>query len=285
MRRVLAVALFCAGLFCLAQQPSAQDMLLHAGSPLSVPAGSLLLDTLSASPSLAYSSRKLRSAYPGKALQTQSSVDVGFNGSNDLDTSGLSGTNAIKIWYNQSVAGGSDASQTNAGRQPVIQSSGTLQTQNNHVWQQAISANTTNLDITATLTQPYTIAALFKFSNTAIGNTLVGDFSNSKIFINIANISGAKLALNAGSSLAFGAPDTNLHSLFAVVNGGSSSITIDGTTVSGAAGVNNVTAFQIWEFAGDGNLGEFIILPGALTPGSGDLALIRSSFQSYWLAP
>jgi hypothetical protein len=48
--------------------------------------GSLLLDTLSVSPTVAYSTRKLRAAYAGSAMRVQRSSD-----STQLDTVGLLG--------------------------------------------------------------------------------------------------------------------------------------------------------------------------------------------------
>lgn len=246
-----------------------------------VKSSGLLLDTLSATASLAYSSRKLKAAYGGSALQTQSTVNVGFNGSGDLDTSGLSGTNSIKIWYDQS-GNVVNATQNTGGRQPIIQSSGSLITQNGHVWQQAISANQTSMDFSLPLSQPFTIAALFKFANVNVGNTLVGDFNTALVSIGIN--SGPTLVGFAGVNFNGGTPDTSLHTLFFIANGASSNVIVDGVSHLGNAGTNNIGAQnQLWEFAGDGNLGEFMIFPVVL--GAGDLNLIRTSWQSYWGAP
>jgi hypothetical protein len=92
----------------------------------------LLLDTY---PSLlAYSLRKLRTAYTGSAIRVRrvsdnAEQDIGFVG-NQLDTSALtsfvgSSSGRITKWYNQGSTGGVDNfNQTSAGSQPFIVSSG-----------------------------------------------------------------------------------------------------------------------------------------------------------------
>jgi hypothetical protein len=92
----------------------------------------LLLDTY---PSLlAYSLRKLRTAYTGSAIRVRRESDnveqdIGFVG-NQLDTSALtsfvgSSSGRITKWYNQGSTGGVDNfNQTSASSQPFIVSSG-----------------------------------------------------------------------------------------------------------------------------------------------------------------
>lgn len=97
---------------------------------------SLLLDTYPAA--VAYSLRKLRTAYSGSAIRVRrasdnTEQDIGFSG-NNLDTSALStfcaGTDGfVKTWYDQS-GNGYDLSQTTAGTQPRIVSGGTVDTKN-----------------------------------------------------------------------------------------------------------------------------------------------------------
>jgi len=98
-------------------------------------APSLLLD-LYPSAAAAYSVRKLRSAYSGSAIRVRRSsdnteTDIGFSGAN-LDTSSLttfcSGTNGfVTTWYDQS-GNAKNATQSTAGYQPQIVSSGTILT-------------------------------------------------------------------------------------------------------------------------------------------------------------
>ncbi|TXH53659.1 MAG: hypothetical protein E6Q97_12685 [Desulfurellales bacterium] len=94
---------------------------------------SLLLDTYS-SAAVAYSLRKVRTAYSGSAIRVQRSnddteQDIGFDGSGNLDTSALasfvgSNTGYIVTWYDQS--GNSNNATATGSTRPVIVSSGTL---------------------------------------------------------------------------------------------------------------------------------------------------------------
>jgi hypothetical protein len=96
-----------------------------------------LLDTYP-NAAAAYSVRKLRSAYTGNAIRVRRSSDnaeqnIGFDGSGNLDTTALtsfcSGTNGfVTTWYDQS-GNGVNLTQTTAGNQPQIVSSGAILTQ------------------------------------------------------------------------------------------------------------------------------------------------------------
>lgn len=99
---------------------------------------SLLLDTLSLSATMAYSTRKLRNSYNGSALRVRRSnddaeLDIGFSGI-DLDTITLlnhvgSNNGFVTTWYDQ--IGSKNAIQTNTLRQPWIVNSGSMILQNN----------------------------------------------------------------------------------------------------------------------------------------------------------
>lgn len=103
------------------------------------PSASLLLDTYNGA-AAAYSLRKLRAAYTGAAIRVSRSsdsaqMDIGFNGSGELDTITLltfvgSGTGSIFTWYDQS-GNSNNAIHTPAfSAAPRIVISGVLQTQN-----------------------------------------------------------------------------------------------------------------------------------------------------------
>jgi hypothetical protein len=92
----------------------------------------LLLDTYPAL--IAYSTRKLRTAYSGSAMRVRRETDnveqdIGFV-SNELDTASLtsflgSTTGSVVKWYNQGTGGTtSDMIQTSAGSQPKATTSG-----------------------------------------------------------------------------------------------------------------------------------------------------------------
>jgi hypothetical protein len=97
----------------------------------------LLLD-LFPNASVAYSLRKLRTAYSGSAIRVRRSSDnteqdIGFVG-NNLDTASLltfcgAGNGFVTTWYDQS-GNARNATQTTAGNQPQIVSSGALLTVN-----------------------------------------------------------------------------------------------------------------------------------------------------------
>lgn len=95
----------------------------------------LLLDNYPSA--AAYSLRRLRTAYSGNAIRIRRSndnaeQDIGFS-SNTLDTAAISsfvGSNNafVTTWYDQS-GNGVDLTQTTAGKQPIIVTSGTLEVQ------------------------------------------------------------------------------------------------------------------------------------------------------------
>jgi hypothetical protein len=103
-----------------------------ASSRASAPAVSLLLDTYPGA-AAAYSLRKLRTAYAGSAIRVRRSsdnaeTDIGFNGSNQLNTTALLtfcgvSSGFISIWYDQS-GNSNNLIQSTLSKQPQIVSSG-----------------------------------------------------------------------------------------------------------------------------------------------------------------
>jgi PKD repeat protein len=98
----------------------------------------LLLDAFP-NAAAAYSLRKLRAAYTGSAIRVRRSTDnteqdIGFNGSNGLDTTALlafvgAGNGFVATWYDQS-GNGRDVIQTSSANQPQIVSSGSVIAEN-----------------------------------------------------------------------------------------------------------------------------------------------------------
>jgi PKD repeat protein len=98
----------------------------------------LLLDAFP-NAEVAYSLRKLRAAYTGSAIRVRRSSDnteqdIGFNGSNGLDTTALTtfvgaGNGFVTTWYDQS-GNGRDVTQTSSANQPQIVSSGIVVSKN-----------------------------------------------------------------------------------------------------------------------------------------------------------
>ena len=99
--------------------------------------GGLLLDEYGTNNKLAYSVRKLRTAYTGSCMRVRNGssveLDIGFDSSGNLDESALlthcgAGDGFVVYWYDQSGNGG-DMQQRTA-RQPQIVSSGVVLKQN-----------------------------------------------------------------------------------------------------------------------------------------------------------
>ena len=95
---------------------------------------SFLLDTYGANVKIAYSVRKLRTAYAGNCMRVRNDssveLDIGFDGSGNLDESALlthcgSGDGFVVKWYDQSGNGG-NMEQGTGSVQPQIVSSGAV---------------------------------------------------------------------------------------------------------------------------------------------------------------
>ena len=117
--------------------------------------GALLLDDYP-NAAAAYSLRKLRNAYAGDAIKVRRSSDnteqdIGFV-ANELDTSSLltfvgSGDGFVSTWYDQS-GNGINSTQGSASKQPIIVSSGVVNTLNGKPTMQFISAFVMDLNLT-----------------------------------------------------------------------------------------------------------------------------------------
>lgn len=108
------------------------------GTYQNVPPGPLLLDNYT-SAGAAYSTRKLRTAHSGYALRVRRStdsatLDVGFDGSGNLDTAsmltfvGAGNDGFVSIWYDQSGNSRNLTAASDAG-QPKIVAAGSVVTQ------------------------------------------------------------------------------------------------------------------------------------------------------------
>ena len=87
----------------------------YVGRPVAVSAPSLLLDVYGTNVKIAYSVRKLRTAYAGSCMRVRNGssveLDIGFDGSGNLDEAALlthcgSGDGFVTKWYDQSGNGG-----------------------------------------------------------------------------------------------------------------------------------------------------------------------------------
>lgn len=247
--------------------------------PLAKSSG-LLLDTLAGTPVLAYSTRKISAAYAGSAIQIQSGTNVGFSGG-DLDTSGLSGTNSIKTWYDQ--VGSNNAANATGGQQPIIQTSGVLDTQNGHVW----AAGTAGTALQNLLVQasPYSVAVLARLDGSAANGAIIGtQFAGGHLALG-SNGGSAWLLANANNTVTGGTADTSVHTLIAIISSGTIQLLVDGALVlSGATTADTMSSgFDLWDFGSSVHIGEVIVMSGAMS--GGDQTKIKNSWISYWNAP
>lgn len=275
-----------------------QMMLLGAGT--GVPPTPLLIDTLAATASHAYSSRKIRAAYAGFAMRVQrtsdnTTQDIGFS-SGDLDTTALAtfcgvSVCGVSIWYDQ--VGSTNCTQGTQASQGRVTNAGTNDVLNSHVavrWG-GISANTYCLVTQSLLAQPNTIAMAAKFV-TIVSGTAMTD-GNTTTPRNIIGTTGTtQYQLYAGTVLNGGTPDTTTtHAFIGIFNGASSSLVQDGSSIiSGNANTLGLNNFIIGGTKGGGAQvgqnfldGEFIVFNSAIS--GGDQTLIRTSWQSYWGTP
>jgi hypothetical protein len=272
-------------------------MLVGRGGILSLPASGggtqLILDTMSATAAAAYSTRKLRSAYAGNALQAKlsggSTQNIGFV-SGDLDTGALATFAAgasvgISTWYDQ-TANARNVVQSTFSATPQIVNSGTNYTQNGHVWASGTIAASTEigLDSGVSIPGPFSVAVVFRFADNPSFNNMVGDYFGGSWTLYAQ--STAHFTLNPGSGSAGGAgtPDTSLHSIIAVFDGASSQVYLDGASLTVGQGSDVLpTAAAIDMWSADMYCGEVIIFNGVI--GSTDVATYHASAQSWWGTP
>lgn len=274
--------------------------------PLLVPAPTgKLLNTLSATASHAYSTRKLLTAYAGSAVQVLRTTDsttqnIGFDGSGNLDSAALNtfctgATCGVSIWYDQ--IGTANCSAGAAINQPRLYLTATVDTLNSHP---APLFGVTNANSPCTVTQsllaqPNTIAFATKHNSQVVnGHWTDGATSSPRNIIGVSGSPATTYQLYAGTTgLTGGTLDTSTHAVIGIFNGASSSLTVDGVvviptgTTPGSQGLNN---FVIGAANGGGGaigmkgyIGEFITFNSSIS--GADQALIRTSWQSYWGTP
>lgn len=176
---------------------------LRTGQAGSVSGGgaSNILDTLGLTAQVAFSTRKLRSAYAGSALQVRRSSDnttqdIGFDGSGNLDTAALAtfvsaNSGFISKWYDQSGAA-ADAVQATQANQPRLVNAGTNDTLNakpalrfTATTQQLVSSasaayvNAKFLNVVASVASLAAVAPLIGSSGSATGFELRLDTSGN----------------------------------------------------------------------------------------------------------
>jgi hypothetical protein len=257
-----------------------------------------LLDALTVSPAVAFSTRKLRAAYSGFALRVKrtgdnTQQDIGFVGT-DLDTASLSsfvGSNdgSVTILYDQS-GNGHDATGVGATA-PLIIKTGVLKTRNGKaiIGQPVSGAGTCGWTFSGvSLSQPDSYGVVAAIASS--GNFVDGATGSSSRQI-IAN-TGTNWSIYAGAGPvnSSSASDSNIHGLVAVFNGSNSFLYVDSSAVINAnAGTQAFPnpagiSFDASNGQTDGDYCEYIGgLSGSIS--ATDLLTLTSSWHSYWGTP
>lgn len=273
---------------------------LGALGKASVPAPSgLLLNNLSVPTAVAYSTRKLRSAYAGAALQVRRSSDsttqdIGF-ASNNLDTASLatfcSGvTCTVTTWYDQS-GNAVPANTGNVSQEPRIYFSGAVEVLNSHAALRYGLAATNAMEFVVALSQPVSIAiAAQHLTQVVSGHYTDGLNSSPRQLLGVGLGSPPTQYQIYSGSAAFGGGTLDLlsHDVVGIFNGASSSMIVDGVTVaSGNSGSDGLGTQVIGAGNGsapnasmNGFIGEYLVFNSVL--GATDQATIRTSWQTYW---
>lgn len=237
-----------------------------------------LLD-LYGSAAVAYSMRKLRTAYAGACVRVRTSAagnaetDIGFDGNGNLDETALaaaigSNTGTVVTWYDQS-GNGVNVTQATAANQPIIVSSGTIQKNNGRVTMFFDGTNdglASSFSVTAIASaRQGSISAVHKSTNTGgTGNGIVilhrsggYDYQSGLLFerrgttLSFSLGSGTTGAFNAANFQTQTTPNTNTSALtiaqtFVDGVGGTRTLYIDGTsgTLTNSAGTLATTGFM-----------------------------------------
>lgn len=255
---------------------------------------SKMLDALTATPSAAFSLRRIRSAYTGNAIVVRRSSDnatqaIGYLPDDSLDTASLlafvgSGDGFITTWYDQ--VGNNTATQATTTRQPKIVSAGALITRNGKPSARFVTADQTTLN-----------AAAGWPANADYGLSVVGESGSSTG--NFVASGGHTLWLSSGTAALYGggtiAADSGaltqnvLHTLGASFIHSTKAGTFrrDGAQTGSGTGTtaNTLSTINIGVFSAansplQGYVSEIVLTTGA--PTAGDWIAIQSSQQAFY---
>jgi hypothetical protein len=249
---------------------------------------SLLLDLI-ASATAAYSLRKLRTAYGGKACNVtrasdSATQDIGFSG-NDFDVAGFNtfiaaSSGSVNKWYDQS---GNGNDLTVSASAPTINLTGL----NGHPTSVFVSTTILNHASTPTLAQPFTVNAVAERTSNFTGyNGIIGDDSGGlfALYFN-SSPNGAVIYATGSISGAATCSDSIAHSLIALFNGATSVITVDGTGTSVSTGAGSFFGLRLGVENGGltGNLSEAMYFASQLSVG--DMTTLTANQRAYWGTP
>ncbi len=262
---------------------------------------SLLLD-LAPGPSVAFSLRKLNSAYSGPAIRVRrssdnSESDIGFDAYGNFDAAAfstfVSGSNGyIKKWYDQG-GNANDATQTSASNQPqlVLNASGTFA----GVLFTGSSSQRLMLNSTVTLTTGISNLNVVKKVSTSNIMEMLGNTTNNNVYSEywsngLAEFSMASSNSSNGYSIypSSNTNNTNLNLIGAFGDASSGLITYKQTyfniavTTSSVSGSQPKSTYDCLGY-GDGSYCTGNVFEVLLWPGSNsNEAIIVNNIKAYY---
>jgi hypothetical protein len=257
--------------------------------------GGLLLDSVTATATAAYSTRKLRSAYAGAAMRvinttTTSQADIGFTG-NDLNTAALAtacsgATCRIVEWYDQSGAGnntGLDSTTVAA-----VVNAGVNYTLNGHVAVRTLGAGAGDcLGVTMAIAPPTTFGVVANITSYVTNSALTSGTSGG-FEMTMGPTATSWQLYNTGTALNGGTYTTGTsYGVIAVVDGVNSTLIASGV-VKIPTGMSPGTASSASQLVGgangpacfDGYMPEFIIFNSNLS--GADRSAMAANWTAYW---
>jgi hypothetical protein len=235
-----------------------------------VAVASKVLDALGVTAKVAFSTRKLRAAYAGSALQVRRSSDnttqdIGFTAGGDLDTTALStfvGANSgfISKWYDQSGAG-ADAVQATQAAQPRLVNAGTNDTLNS---KPAIRFTATTQQLGSPASASYTSAVLWNAVGTVADLTTIHAFMGS----NPSN-SGFELRINTSGAIEYllqGSAGLSVSSGFTMATNAQHIIEFDYDSVPGTGPCHTIADGTVYSTNNNGS--GMVVNAGTLCLGS-----------------
>lgn len=239
----------------------------------------------------AFGLRQMAARYVGPAINVQRSsdsatMDIGFRGPGDLDIQTLAtfiggGSGTVNIWYDQSGQGNN---LTVAAAAPTVSLTGL------NGKPTAVFTTTTNLHHAATPTMsiPLTVSAVaMRTGNFTAYNGIVGDDSGNLYALYFNSAANGAVLFDGGSiSTPVSCADSIAHSLVAVFNGGSSTITVDnGAATTAGTGSASFVGLRLGVQNGGlaGNISEAVFWNGLMDGPS--IAALAANQKAYWNTP
>lgn len=240
-----------------------------------------------------YSFRKLRTAYAGMCMNVMRSSDstfqdIGFDASGNFNVAAFNtfvgaGSGSVNTWYDQTTNANNLAYNTAAAR-PAINLTGLN-------GKPTIVFSAANQDLEKALGsvgQPFTDNAVGMRTGTFTAlNGIFGDQSPNGSGIYFSSAANNVLIYAGTLSANVACSDNVAHTLIGVLNGSSSTLTVDGATTSGlSVGADAYVGIKFgnignWQFTGNASEG---IRWGSTLSGANITALAANQ-KAYWGTP